>query len=142
MDINAIGIETMDKGYVGGNGNGVSIFIGLEEENFLYIAQDGIQDNEVLGRTKVRFGVGEVLIVPYGVLHAGVENCHSTSITSITYKGFFDVAESNLQESTSQIWLREKGAVTTDDPRPAGFYVSKSYGTHLLPPILTTTVHQ
>ena len=130
MDINAIGIMTEDQGQVEGSGEGVSIFVGLEEENFLYIAEGGVQDHEIQGRTKRLFKSGEVLIVPYGVLHAGVEN---SSSNFTTFKGFFDVGNSHLQERESQIWLRETGAVTDDDPYPAGFYVSKSFGTHLLP---------
>ena len=73
MDISAIDINTQDHEYVEGSGEGVSIFFGLEKENFLYIAQGGVLDYEVQGKTKVRFGYGELLIVPYGVLHAGMD---------------------------------------------------------------------
>ena len=54
-----------------GNGKGVSIFVGLDKENFMYIAQGGVVDHKIQGRTRMQFRMGEeVMVVPYGCLHA------------------------------------------------------------------------
>ena len=55
-----------------GNGKGVSIFVGLDKENFMYIAQGGVVDHKIQGRTRMQFRMGEevMVVVPYGCLHA------------------------------------------------------------------------
>jgi hypothetical protein len=42
-----------------------------EKENFMYIAQGGVVDHKIQGRTRMQFRMGEeVMVVPYGCLHA------------------------------------------------------------------------
>ena len=108
---------------VPGRGKGVSLFVGMEQKNFLWVCGGVTNDFEIINPTLVEFGCGDVLCLPYGVIHAGVANKDTT-----TYKAFLDVADAFIQENDSQVWIREKQVGTEE--HPAGYYTGKQWGSH------------
>ena len=57
--------------------------------------------NNIINEKLIKFGEGDLLILPYGTLHAGDKN--RTNIAS--YKVFSEVFTETITDSQSQLWV-------------------------------------
>ena len=59
------------------------------------------EDNKIVNEKLIEFKAGDVLVLPFGTLHAGDKNRTGTS----TCKVFSEVYTKQLTDSTSQLWV-------------------------------------
>ena len=97
-----------------GVGEGFSAFIGLSNKNYMWVATLDPHSNHIVNEKWIEFHEGDVLILPFGTLHAGDRN-RTPGIPS--YKVFTEVysipdkeVEKRKQariDKTSQLWIVE-----------------------------------
>jgi len=68
----------------------------------MWIATVNPDNNHVVDEKWIQFGEGDVLILPFGTLHAGDAN-RTPGIPS--YKLFTEVCTTTFPDSTSQLWI-------------------------------------
>jgi hypothetical protein len=91
-----------------GIGDGFSAFLGMSRTNSLWIGSMS-KENMIVDEKLVEFGEGDLLIVPYGTLHAGDKNRRGVPL----YKIFSEVYTKVISDSTSQLWAIEGKGYTT-----------------------------
>jgi hypothetical protein len=90
---------------VHGVGNGFSAFLGMSKRNSLWIGSF-TNENRIVEEQLVQFGKGDLLVLPFGTLHAGDKN----RTTTPSYKLFSEVFTETMTDSKSQLWaLQGKG---------------------------------
>ena len=97
-----------------GVGEGFSAFIGLSNKNYMWVATLDPHSNHIVDEQWIEFHEGDVLILPFGTLHAGDKN-RTPGIPS--YKVFTEVytepdKKDNQREQArlderSQLWVVE-----------------------------------
>jgi hypothetical protein len=95
-----------------GVGEGISAFIGLSEKNYMWIATLDPSSNNLVNEQRIQFNEGDVLILPFGTVHAGDRN-RTRGIPS--YKVFTEIytiqqdkkRERARLDSRSQLWIVE-----------------------------------
>ena len=97
-----------------GVGDGFSGFIGLSQVNYMWVATLDPHSNHIVDEQWIEFHEGDVLILPFGTLHAGDRN-RTPGIPS--YKVFTEVftipdKKDNQREQArlderSQLWVVE-----------------------------------
>ena len=97
-----------------GVGEGFSAFIGLSQVNYMWVATLDPHSNHIVDEQWIEFHEGDVLILPFGTLHAGDRN-RTPGIPS--YKVFTEVftipdKKDNQREQArlderSQLWVVE-----------------------------------
>ena len=92
-----------------GVGKGFSAFLGLSEKNYMWIATLD-PSNNLVDEQRILFNEGDVLILPFGTVHAGDMN-RTPGIPS--YKVFTEVyaipvtRNTPIIDATSQLWIVE-----------------------------------
>ena len=61
------------------------------------------EENRIVEEKLVEFGKGDLLVLPFGTLHAGDKN----RTTAPSYKIFSEVYTNIMTDSTSQLWAIE-----------------------------------
>ena len=97
-----------------GVGAGFSAFLGLSKVNYMWIATLNPDNNLIVDEKWIQFREGDLLILPFGTLHAGDKN-RTPGIPS--YKLFTEVFTDILPGPTSQLWIEEgKGFTRLKQP--------------------------
>ena len=92
-----------------GVGKGFSAFLGLSEKNYMWIATLD-PSNNLVDEQRILFNKGDVLVLPFGTIHAGDRN-RTPGIRS--YKVFTEVyaipvtRNTPIIDATSQLWIVE-----------------------------------
>jgi len=112
-----------------GVGEGFSAFIGLSEKNYMWIATLDPSSNNLVNEQRIQFNEGDVLILPFGTVHAGDRN-RTRGIPS--YKVFTEVytripdkqdkkREQARIDERSQLWIVEgEGFIRQKQPFQLG----------------------
>jgi hypothetical protein len=109
-----------------GVGEGFSAFIGLSEKNYMWIATLDPSSNNLVNEQRIQFNEGDVLILPFGTVHAGDRN-RTRGIPS--YKVFTEIytiqqdkkREKARLDSRSQLWIVEgEGFIRQKQPFQLG----------------------
>ena len=93
-----------------GVGKGFSAFLGLSEKNYMWIATLDPSSNQLVDEQRILFNAGDVLVLPFGTVHAGDKN-QTPGIHS--YKVFTEVytipvtRETPIIDEKSQLWIVE-----------------------------------
>ncbi len=85
-----------------GVGEGLSFFLGLSPKNYMWIASLSIE-NRIVDEELIVFKAGDVLVLPYGTLHAGDKNRENVP----SFKVFSEVFTEKTPAPTSQLWVRD-----------------------------------
>ena len=101
MDCTPNQIQLSDGQIEVGVGPGFSAFIGLSNQNSIWVGD--ICDNKIINKNLVKFGIGDCVIIPYGILHAGDQNLMGYP----TFKVFSEVYTNISPNNQSQIWFHE-----------------------------------
>ena len=62
------------------------------------------EDNQLVEKKHIRFNAGDLLILPFGTIHAGDKNRHRKDQS---YKLFTEVYTTKMTDSSSQLWIHE-----------------------------------
>ena len=93
-----------------GIGDGFSAFLGLSKINYMWIASLS-PDNNIVDEKWIQFNQGDLLILPFGTIHAGDKN-RTPGVPS--YKLFTEVYTTASPNSRSQLWILDgKGFTST-----------------------------
>ena len=90
-----------------GVGQGFTSFLGLSEKNHMWVASLDANNN-IVNEKLIEFNAGDVLILPFGTLHAGDKN----RTGSPTCKVVSEVYTNTLPDNTSQLWVVENFGLT------------------------------
>ena len=103
-----------------GVGKGFSAFLGLSNKNYMWIATLDPSSKNLVDEQRILFNEGDVLILPFGTVHAGDMN-RTPGIPS--YKVFTEVYTipdkkdkkrgTPIIDATSQLWIVEGEGWTT-----------------------------
>ena len=92
-----------------GVGKGFSAFLGLSEKNYMWIATLD-PSNNLVDEQRILFNEGDVLVLPFGTVHAGDMN---RTPGTPSYKVFTEVyaipvtRNTPIIDATSQLWIVE-----------------------------------
>jgi hypothetical protein len=93
-----------------GIGDGFSAFLGLSKINYMWIASLS-PGNNIVDEKWIQFNQGDLLILPFGTIHAGDKN-RTPGVHS--YKLFTEVYTTEAPNSRSQLWIVDgKGFTST-----------------------------
>ena len=99
-----------DREVAHGIGDGFSAFLGLSKINCMWIASLS-PGNNIVDEKWIQFHEGDLLILPFGTIHAGDKN-RTPGVHS--YKLFTEVYTTSSPNSRSQLWIQEgKGFTST-----------------------------
>ena len=85
-----------------GVGQGFTSFLGLSEKNHMWVASLDANNN-IVNEKLIEFNAGDVLILPFGTLHAGDQNRTGAP----TCKVLSEVYTNRLTDNQSQLWVVE-----------------------------------
>ena len=98
-----------DREVAHGIGDGFSAFLGLSKINYMWIASLS-PDNNIMDEKWIQFHEGDLLILPFGTIHAGDKN-RTPGVPS--YKLFTEVYTTTSPNSRSQLWIHEEKGFTS-----------------------------
>ena len=90
----------MDGTVQEGSGPGFSAFLGLSTRNSMWIASLN-ESQQLVDEKRIIFGEGDILILPFGTIHAGDRN----RTGSVTYKLFTELFTKTKTNTQSQLWV-------------------------------------
>ena len=103
-----------------GIGEGFTSFLGLSAINHMWIASLNANNN-IVNEKLIEFKAGDVLILPFGTLHAGDKN----RTDAPTCKMFSEVCTNTITTDESQLWVVE-GRGFTKQKQPYQFHTDPS----------------
>ena len=112
LDSSPVDVTLLDGVVEKGIGNGFSAFMGLSEKNSLWIASLN-DENRIVDTKRIEFNAGDLVIVPFGTLHAGDMNRTGTH----SMKVFTEVFSEVTLDSQSQLWVIQGEGFTRNKQR-------------------------
>ena len=107
MDATPTDITIINDIKIVGVGDGFSAFVGLSDKNSLWVATLN-NENKLTDMERVEFGKGDVLILKYGVIHAGDKNNYNVPL----YKIFTEVYTGTQPVNNSKLWVKNGEGLT------------------------------
>ena len=100
VDTSPNNIRLVDGTVQEGSGPGFSAFLGLSTRNSMWIASLN-ESQQLVDEKRIIFGEGDILILPFGTIHAGDRN----RTGSVTYKLFTELFTKTKTNTQSQLWV-------------------------------------